>query len=92
MPGPPCVAASTMAPAGAILLAIGAGGALKQVLVSAGLSDIVAAANHRDTVAVFSHGGVIDDCGMGEMNGLKSEERKLERVFFGGLTIRMEDR
>jgi GntP family gluconate:H+ symporter len=32
----------TMASAGAILLAIGAGGALKQVLVSAGLSDLLA--------------------------------------------------
>jgi GntP family gluconate:H+ symporter len=32
----------TMAAAGAILLAIGAGGALKQVLVSAGLSDLLA--------------------------------------------------
>ncbi len=32
----------TMKPAGAILLAIGAGGALKQVLVSAGLSDLLA--------------------------------------------------
>ena len=32
----------TMGPAGAILLAIGAGGALKQVLVSAGLSDLLA--------------------------------------------------
>ena len=31
----------TMAPAGAILLAIGAGGALKQVLVTAGLSDLL---------------------------------------------------
>ena len=31
----------TLAPAGAILLAIGAGGALKQVLVSAGLSDLL---------------------------------------------------
>jgi GntP family gluconate:H+ symporter len=31
-----------MAPAGAILLAIGAGGALKQVLVTAGLSDLLA--------------------------------------------------
>jgi GntP family gluconate:H+ symporter len=31
-----------VAPAGAILLAIGAGGALKQVLVSAGLSDLLA--------------------------------------------------
>lgn len=31
----------TMAPAGAILLSIGAGGALKQVLVSAGLSDLL---------------------------------------------------
>jgi GntP family gluconate:H+ symporter len=31
----------TMKPAGAILLAIGAGGALKQVLVSAGLSDML---------------------------------------------------
>ena len=34
--------AGTMATAGAILLAIGAGGALKQVLVSAGLSDLLA--------------------------------------------------
>lgn len=33
--------AETMAPAGAILLAIGAGGALKQVLVTAGLSDLL---------------------------------------------------
>jgi len=33
--------AETMKPAGAILLAIGAGGALKQVLVSAGLSDLL---------------------------------------------------
>ena len=33
--------AETMAPAGAILLSIGAGGALKQVLVSAGLSDLL---------------------------------------------------
>jgi gluconate:H+ symporter, GntP family len=32
----------TMKPVGAILLAIGAGGALKQVLVSAGLSDLLA--------------------------------------------------
>ena len=32
----------TLGPAGAILLAIGAGGALKQVLVSAGLSDLLA--------------------------------------------------
>ena len=32
----------TMKPAGAILLAIGAGGALKQVLVTAGLSDLLA--------------------------------------------------
>jgi GntP family gluconate:H+ symporter len=32
----------TMLPAGAILLAIGAGGALKQVLVTAGLSDLLA--------------------------------------------------
>jgi gluconate:H+ symporter, GntP family len=32
----------TVAPAGAILLSIGAGGALKQVLVSAGLSDLLA--------------------------------------------------
>ncbi|MDR3525930.1 MAG: gluconate:H+ symporter [Rhizomicrobium sp.] len=32
----------TMKPAGAILLAIGTGGALKQVLVSAGLSDLLA--------------------------------------------------
>ena len=32
----------TMKPAGAILLAIGAGGALKQVLVGAGLSDLLA--------------------------------------------------
>jgi GntP family gluconate:H+ symporter len=32
----------TMQPAGAILLAIGAGGALKQVLVTAGLSDLLA--------------------------------------------------
>jgi len=31
-----------MAPAGAVLLSIGAGGALKQVLVSAGLSDLLA--------------------------------------------------
>lgn len=29
---------------------------------------------------------------MGEMNGLRSEERKLDRVVFGGLTIRMEER
>ncbi|MGI4730819.1 MAG: GntP family permease [Janthinobacterium lividum] len=37
----------TMKPAGAILLAIGAGGALKQVLVTAGLSDLLArAATH----------------------------------------------
>jgi GntP family gluconate:H+ symporter len=35
----------TMAPAGAILLAIGAGGALKQVLVSAGLSDLLVRAS-----------------------------------------------
>lgn len=34
--------AETMQPAGAILLAIGAGGALKQVLVTAGLSDLLA--------------------------------------------------
>jgi GntP family gluconate:H+ symporter len=34
-----------MAPAGAILLAIGAGGALKQVLVSAGLSDLLVRAS-----------------------------------------------
>jgi GntP family gluconate:H+ symporter len=34
--------AETMKPAGAILLAIGAGGALKQVLVTAGLSDLLA--------------------------------------------------
>ncbi len=34
----------TMASAGALLLAIGAGGALKQVLVSAGLSDLLARA------------------------------------------------
>lgn len=34
----------TMKPAGAILLAIGAGGALKQVLVTAGLSDLLARA------------------------------------------------
>ncbi|OWK30505.1 gluconate:H+ symporter [Sphingomonas mucosissima] len=33
--------AETVAPAGAILLAIGAGGALKQVLVTAGLSDLL---------------------------------------------------
>lgn len=33
--------AETMIPAGAILLAIGSGGALKQVLVSAGLSDLL---------------------------------------------------
>jgi GntP family gluconate:H+ symporter len=33
--------AETMKPAGTILLAIGAGGALKQVLVSAGLSDLL---------------------------------------------------
>ena len=32
----------TMKPAGGILLAIGAGGALKQVLVTAGLSDLLA--------------------------------------------------
>ena len=35
----------TMAPAGAILLAIGAGGALKQVLVTAGLSDLLVRAS-----------------------------------------------
>lgn len=40
----------------------------------------------------FSHEGVIEDCGIGEMNGLRSEERKLARVVFGGLTIRMEDK
>jgi len=34
--------AETMRPAGGILLAIGAGGALKQVLVTAGLSDLLA--------------------------------------------------
>ena len=34
--------AETMVPAGTILLAIGAGGALKQVLVSAGISDLLA--------------------------------------------------
>lgn len=34
--------AETMKPAGGILLAIGAGGALKQVLVTAGLSDLLA--------------------------------------------------
>ena len=34
--------AEAVAPAGAILLAIGAGGALKQVLVNAGLSDLLA--------------------------------------------------
>ncbi|MFD2783360.1 hypothetical protein ACFS32_25305 [Novosphingobium pokkalii] len=39
-----------MAPAGAIILAIGAGGALKQVLVSAGLADFLA---HLAT-----HGGI----------------------------------
>ncbi len=37
--------AETMAPAGAILLAIGAGGALKQVLVTAGLSDLLVRAS-----------------------------------------------
>jgi len=36
--------AETMKPAGGILLAIGAGGALKQVLVTAGLSDLLARA------------------------------------------------
>lgn len=42
--------AETMKPAGAILLAIGAGGALKQVLVTAGLSDLLA--------RVATHGAV----------------------------------
>lgn len=36
--------AEAMRPAGAIILAIGAGGALKQVLVSAGLADLLASA------------------------------------------------
>jgi GntP family gluconate:H+ symporter len=43
--------AETMAPAGAILLAIGAGGALKQVLVTAGLSDLLVRASSGATLS-----------------------------------------
>jgi GntP family gluconate:H+ symporter len=43
--------AETMAPAGAILLSIGAGGALKQVLVTAGLSDLLVRAAASTTLS-----------------------------------------
>ncbi|WP_019054446.1 GntP family permease [Sphingobium xenophagum] len=43
--------AETMAPVGAILLAIGAGGALKQVLVTAGLSDLLVRASSGATLS-----------------------------------------
>jgi gluconate:H+ symporter, GntP family len=48
--------AEAMKPAGAVLLAIGAGGALKQVLVSAGLSTLLAkvAAAHAVSPLVLS--------------------------------------
>jgi hypothetical protein len=40
----------------------------------------------------FSQEGEKLDCGMGEMKGLSNEFKKLDRVVFGGLTIRIEDK
>ncbi|MDB5456310.1 MAG: gluconate permease [Caulobacter sp.] len=52
----------TMKSAGAILLAIGAGGALKQVLVSAGLSDLLARLASAGTVSPILLGWFVAVC------------------------------